>query len=146
MFGKEPIPACGFSLGLERILVVMDERKMFRKDIHNASADLLVTVNPYNREDEDKDLWSRESFQLATELRETGFRVLLFPTRNAKLSNQIRYASNLNIPFVCILGENEIANGAVALKDMATGEQESIPREGLLSRIRILAKELIVDN
>ena len=70
MFGKEQIPACGFSLGLERILVVMDERGMFPADIADSTAaDVMVTI------------WSEEtipeSLKLARELRSSGLRVTL---------------------------------------------------------------------
>jgi histidyl-tRNA synthetase len=70
MFGKEQIPACGFSLGLERILVVMDERGMFPPAIaESAPADVMVSM------------WSvetaAESLKLADELRGRGFRVLV---------------------------------------------------------------------
>ncbi|MBV9240940.1 MAG: histidine--tRNA ligase, partial [Acidobacteria bacterium] len=72
MFGKEQIPACGFSLGLERILVVMDERGMFPAKIaESAPADVLVTIW--------SDETASESLKLAQELRAAGLRVTLYP-------------------------------------------------------------------
>jgi histidyl-tRNA synthetase len=120
MFGKEQIPACGFSLGLERILVVMDERGMFPPEIAgSAPADVLVTI------------WSEEtlaeSLKLADELRQLGIRVTVYPEAD-KLGKQIKYADSIRVPYVCVLGESELAEGKITLKNMTTGEQKSLTR------------------
>jgi histidyl-tRNA synthetase len=119
MFGKEQIPACGFSLGLERILVVMEERGMFPKELETNSADVLITV--WNEES------IRESLKLASELRQQELRVLVYPEAD-KLGKQFKYASQINVPFVCVLGESELAENKVTLKNMETGEQETVAR------------------
>jgi len=119
MFGKDQIPACGFSLGLERIIVVMDERGMFPTDIENGSADVMVAV------------WSEESasesIALAESLRGAGLRVLVYPEVD-KLGKQFKYASQIGIPKVCVLGESEIAEGTVTIKDMESGDQVTVKR------------------
>ncbi|MFL6375388.1 MAG: histidine--tRNA ligase [Pyrinomonadaceae bacterium] len=120
MFGKEQIPACGFSLGLERILVVMDERGMFPPEIaDSAPADVLVTI------------WSdgtvAESLRLAQELRSNGLRVTLYPEPD-KLGKQIKYADSIKVPFVAVLGESELADGTVTIKNMKSGDQLTISR------------------
>ncbi len=127
MFGKEQIPACGFSLGLERILVVMDERTMFPPEIAGSTpADVLVTV------------WSDEtvveSLKLARELRIAGRRVTVYPEAE-KLGKQIKYADSVGIPWVCLLGENEIAEGKVTVKNMKTGEQVSVTRSSVAQHL-----------
>ena len=119
MFGKEQIPACGFSLGLERILVVMEERGMFPPEIaESRTADVMVTI------------WSEEtitdSLKLATELRNQGLRVTVYPEPD-KLSKQFKYADSINVPFVCVLGDEEKADGNVKLKNMATGDERKLP-------------------
>ena len=120
MFGKEQIPACGFSLGLERILVVMDERGMFPPDIAESTpADVMVTI--WNDET------IGESLKLANELRSAGLRVTVYPEAD-KLGKQIKYADSVKVPFVCVLGESEIADGKVTIKEMASGKQETIDR------------------
>jgi len=121
MFGKEQIPACGFSLGLERILVVMDEREMFPPEIAESTpADVMVTI------------WSEEtigdSLTLADDLRKQGLRVLLYPEAD-KLGKQIKYADSVGVPFVCVLGESEKAEGKVTLKNMKSGAQETVERK-----------------
>ncbi len=122
MFGKEQVPAVGFSLGLERILLIMDERKMFPDDLTANSADVMVTV--WNEET------IGESLKLANELRQQNLRVLVYPEAD-KLGKQFKYADSLNIPFVCILGENELAENKIAIKNLKTGEQENVERDKL---------------
>lgn len=126
MFSKEQIPACGFSLGLERILVVMAERGMFPKELDANSADVLVTV--WNADTIGK------SLKLAGKLRAEGLRVLVYPETD-KLGKQFKYADSIKIPFVCVLGETELAENKVTLKNMQTGEQETIAREETASKI-----------
>lgn len=120
MFGKEQIPACGFSLGLERILVVMDERGMFPAEIASSSAaDVLVTI------------WTdetiSESLKLARELRRAGLRVTVYPEAD-KVGKQMKYADAIEVPFVCVMGESELAQGQVTIKNMKSGEQTTVSR------------------
>lgn len=126
MFGKEQIPAVGFSIGLERILFVMEERGMFPEDLTANSADVMVTI--WNEET------AGESLKLAGELRAEGLRVLVYPEAD-KLGKQFKYADALNIPYVCVLGEAELAENKVALKNMKTGEQELVLREEIKSKV-----------
>ena len=127
MFGKEQIPACGFSIGLERILVVMEEREMFPPEIAaSAPADVMVTI--WNEES------IGESLKLANELRSRGLRVTVYPEAD-KLGKQLKYADSINIPWVCVLGESEVAAGEVTLKNMKTGQQETIGQNIIPDRI-----------
>ena len=128
MFGKEQIPACGFSLGLERILVVMDERGMFPPEIaDSAPADVMVT------------LWSEEtipeSLRLAAELRSQGLRVTVYPEPD-KLGKQFKYADSLKIAWVCVIGESELAAGNVTLKDLKRGDQRIVARNEIAEIVR----------
>ncbi|PYS80530.1 MAG: histidine--tRNA ligase, partial [Acidobacteria bacterium] len=122
MFSSRDIPACGFSLGLERIIVVMTERGMFPQDLERAAADVLVTV------------WDEESIKdslaFAGELRRSApaLRVDVYPEAD-KLGKQFKYASSRGVPFVVVIGDEERARGEVALKDMKTGEQRTVKRE-----------------
>ncbi len=127
MFGKEQIPAVGFSLGLERILLIMEERGMFPDDLTANSADVMITL--WNEES------AGESLKLAAELRATDLRVLVYPEAD-KLGKQFKYADSLTIPYVCILGENELAENKVAVKNLKTGEQETVAREQVAENIK----------
>ena len=129
MFGKEQIPACGFSLGLERILVVMDEREMFPPEIAGwAAADVMVTVW------DDKSFG--ESLKLARQLRSAGLRATVYPEAD-NVAKQFKFASQIKVPFVCVLGENEIASGNVTLKNMNSGEQETIEVSQIAKKIAL---------
>src|SRR6266850_25112 len=127
MFLGESVPACGFSLGLERIIVVMTERNMFPADVARGGVDTLVTI--WNHETR------AESLALAVELRRNGLRVDVYPEAD-KLGKQFKYASARNVPFVAILGDDERARGEVGLKDLRSGEQTSVRRSELSATIR----------
>jgi histidyl-tRNA synthetase len=128
MFGKEEIPACGFSLGLERIIVVMTERNMFPPELEQNSADVMVTI--WNEES------IAESLKLASELRKSGLRVLVYPEAD-KMGKQFKYAGQINVPYVCVLGDNELAENKVSLKNMKTGEQEIVAREEVVGKLKL---------
>ncbi|HMF56309.1 MAG TPA: histidine--tRNA ligase [Pyrinomonadaceae bacterium] len=127
MFSGQDVPACGFSLGLERIIVVMTEREMFPKNLTEAPAEIMVTI------------WNEatvaESVKLASELRGEGLKVDLY-TDADKIGKQFKYASARGIPFVAVLGDEERERGDVALKDMRTGEQMIMPREHVGATVR----------
>jgi histidyl-tRNA synthetase len=122
MFSGKDIPACGFSLGLERIIVVMTERDMFPENLGRTSADVLVTV--WNEES------VKDSLAFAAELRLSapGMRVDVYPEAD-KLGKQLKYASALGVPFVVVIGDDERARGEVTLKDMEAGKQRTLKRE-----------------
>ena len=131
MFLGRDVPACGFSLGLERIIVVMTERGMFPPSVGGGNADVMVTIwNDDARTD---------ALALAGELRSGGLRVDVYPEGD-KLGKQFKYASSRNVPFVAIIGDDERTNGTVSVKDMKSGEQQTIPRaeapEYIASRVR----------
>jgi len=119
MFLGRDVPACGFSLGLERIIVVMTERNMFPEGVVRGSVEVMVT------------LWNEDSradaLALASEMRGAGLRVDIYPDAE-KLGKQFKYASSRNVPFVAIVGDDERANGMVSIKDLRTGDQQAIAR------------------
>ncbi len=114
MFLGQSVPACGFSLGLERILVVMGERGMFPPNLTTTAADVMVAV--FDAAD------TRHAVRVAGLLRESGLRVLVYPDAD-KIGKQIKYADSLGIPFVAILGSNEIAAGTVTVKHLSAQTQ-----------------------
>ena len=124
MFLGQDVPACGFSLGLERILVVMTEREMFPATLATAPADVLMTIA--------SDELISESLVFACELRQSGLRVDLYPEAD-KLGKQFKYASAQGIPVVIVIGEDERQRGEVTIKNMESGEQRSIARNAARS-------------
>lgn len=130
-FLGQEIPACGFSLGLERIIVVMTEREMFPPQIVSAPADVMVSI--WNEES------IKDSIALAHELRTAGLRVDLYPEAD-KVGKQFKYASARLIPLVAVIGDDERARGEVSLKDLRSGEQQSVTRAGLVQAVRAALK------
>ncbi len=119
MFLGRDVPACGFSLGLERILVVMGERGMFPADLAGAGCDVMVTI--WNADAMD------DALALAAEFRQAGLRVEVYPEAD-KLGKQLKYASSRQVPFVAVVGDDERAAGTVSLKDLRSGQQHTVPR------------------
>ena len=128
MFLGQNIPACGFSLGLERIIVVMSERDMFPVNLLRSPAEVMIAV------------WrdaAQDALSLASELRAQGLRVDVYPDRDSKLGPQISYASKRSIPFVAFIGEDERDKGLVVLKNLKTGQQETIDRKDVAGLVKV---------
>ena len=127
MFLGRELPACGFSLGLERIIVVMMERAMFPESVVRGGLDVMVTIWSHETRD--------DSLAMASELRQAGLRVDLYPEAD-KIGKQFKYASARHAPFVAILGDDERARGVVAIKDLRSGEQASVSRADVAAFVR----------
>jgi histidyl-tRNA synthetase len=127
MFLGQAVPACGFSLGLERILVVMAEREMFPPTVHASPADVMVAVM------EGAD--APHALSLAGRLRAEGLRVLVYPEAD-KLGKQIKYADGRGVPMVAILGTDEIAAGTVTIKHLAAQTQSTHSQSAAAAAIR----------
>ncbi len=122
MFTNSELPACGFSLGIERILLAMEERGMF--DDEPAPADILVTV--WN------DDYVSHSLDLARDFRSAGLRADVYPDSD-RYGKQFKYADRRSVPYVALLAPDEVENDVVAIKDMKSGDQETIDREDVVS-------------
>jgi histidyl-tRNA synthetase len=127
MFLGSQVPACGISLGLERILVVMGQRGMFPPALVGRSADVMVTIWNANN--------AADAIRLAGELRAEGLRVDVYPEAD-KIGKQVKYADSRGIRFVTIVGDDETARGEVAVKNLSTGAQEILPRAQVAAFIR----------
>lgn len=134
MFSGEDVPACGISLGLERILVVMGERNMFPASLVASSADVMVVQWFAHR----TDLY----LGLATELRAAGLRVELYPEAPAEdnqkgaLVKQFQYAQARGIPFAAVIGKLELEAGTVSLRTLATRQDEPRPRADVAAYLK----------
>jgi histidyl-tRNA synthetase len=114
MFLGQNIPACGFSLGLERILVVMTERNMFPPTLATTPADVMIAMFDASG--------AGAAMGVAAALRKAGLRVLVYPDAE-KIGRQIKYADSRGIPFVALLGEDEIKAGTVTVKNLSAQTQ-----------------------
>ncbi len=112
LFGGQPTPATGISLGFERIVEVMKEKNMIKAD-----SNVKYFVAPVNDEVRD------DALRICQKLRKKGINCDT-DLMGRKLSKQLEYASSLNIPFVLIVGKEELKDDSVKLKNMKTGKEE----------------------
>jgi histidyl-tRNA synthetase len=127
MFSGQDVPACGLSLGLERILVVMSERQMFPPHIGVSSAEVMVAIR------DDTSRSAKESLSLATQLRLARIRTDLYPLTEATLGVQYKYGAGRGIPLAVVP-----ADEGVLIKDLRTREEFKVSREELVVRLREL--------
>ena len=126
-FSKQGYPATGTSFGIERIIDVMEEFDMFPTSVGKTVTQVLVTVF-------DADL-AQESLKLATLLRQDGIRTEVY-SRPTRLSTQIKYADTKGIPYAVILGSDELEAGKVAIRNLASREQQIVPRVEFVEHIQ----------
>ena len=126
-FSKQGYPATGTSFGIERIIDVMEEFDMFPATVGKTVTQVLVTVF-------DAEL-AQESLKLATLLRQDGIRTEVY-CRSTRLSTQIKYADTKGIPYAVILGSDELEAGRVAIRNLASREQQIVPREEFVEHIQ----------
>ena len=135
MFGKQAVPAVGFSLGLERILLVMEEREMYPSlQVGPQLVLCSMGVEPAS------------VFKVAEALREQGLRVEIYP-EPAKLGKQLQYADSEGIrsPCAAILGEDELNNGTLTLKALASGVQSTVPIPEVSASLEALLAAPVAD-
>lgn len=118
--GRQQIPATGGSFGIERICVILKDRKLV--DLGKATAQVLVTVFD--------DTCMKESLMVARSLRQEGIRALLYP-ESVPLGKQFKYADRKSISWVVIIGPDEVKAKKVLLKNMNTGKQNLLDQEEL---------------
>ena len=126
------LPGVGISIGLTRLFYVLGEQGMLNPDLPTAPADVLIL--PMTEE-------LTPAIELATRLRTAGIRTQLY-TEQKKFKAKMNYADKLGVPYVVFLGEDEIAQGVVACKDMKTGEQTKLEAAATVYRIKAGLAEL----
>ena len=124
MFTGKQVPAVGFSLGLERILLLMDERHLF--PAFPMSAKVMLCPLPGTP--------LAPVIGLACRLRQAGVRVELYPEQS-KLGRQLAAADDMQIPYALIIGSDELARQAYSLKHLASGAQEVLDEAALLAHL-----------
>ncbi len=115
-YTDKKLPGVGISIGLTRLFYVLGEQGYLNDQLVTAPADVLILPMT-------EDLTAAISF--ATQLRQAGVRAQVYGEQK-KFKAKMSYADKLGIPYVAFLGEEEIAQGVVKIKDMATGEQQAL--------------------
>jgi histidyl-tRNA synthetase len=117
IFGMPDVSGVGISFGADRIYDVMVGLNLFPENL--TAATKVVFVNLGEKE-------AIASLALVNQLRHLGVSAELYPD-SAKMKKQMEYANRRQIPFVVIIGSNELEQGVATLKNMATGEQQTLP-------------------
>ena len=123
LFGVPNIPGVGISFGVDRIYDVLEELDLFPADVHTGTQVLFFNLGEAE---------SKLAFNLMQQLRQKGVRSELYHEQ-AKFDKQFKYAEKKNIPFVIIIGEKELQETTYNIKNLATGQQETISTGSLLT-------------
>jgi histidyl-tRNA synthetase len=125
--GGQPLPGVGFAMGDMVLSVILEELGLLPSDREDSPARVMVTVF-----DKDTQL---ASYQLGSELRREGIPVYTYPTPD-KMGKQFKHADRIGARIAVVLGPDEIQGGTVAIKDLSTREQTTVPREELFRAIQ----------
>ncbi|WP_373523307.1 histidine--tRNA ligase [Aquiflexum sp.] len=125
VFGLEGVSGVGFSFGVDRLYDVMDELGIFPVESLDKTKVLITHFD---------DKGFAYGLKILKTLRNRGVSSELFP-EIAKIKKQFTYADKKGIPYVIVLGDTEINNGVVSLKNLATGQQESMELEAAIEKI-----------
>ena len=115
-YTDKQLPGVGISIGLTRLFYVLNEQGLLSDEIITAPCDALVL--PMTGE-------MGPAVSAATALRRAGVRTQLYGEQK-KFKAKMNYADRIGVPYVVLLGEDEIAAGVVSVKDMASGEQQKL--------------------
>ena len=125
LFGGDPTPATGISFGVDRVTMVLEEKEAF-KDL-SLGADVYIA--PVN---EDVVL---KAIEITQSLRRAGVSAIV-DLMGRRLGKQFEYADKKGIPTVVVVGEKDLAEASVTVRDMKTGDQEKVKVDELPSRLK----------
>ncbi|MCJ8166394.1 histidine--tRNA ligase [Pontibacter sp. E15-1] len=125
MFGLPGVSGVGFSFGVDRIYDVLDELQLFPSSSQVGTKVLLVQF------DKASELYALPVLQ---QLRDAGIAAELYP-EPAKLKKQMGYADQKNIPYVILIGSEEMATGKLKLRNMQQGEQQDLTLEEIITKL-----------
>ena len=126
VFGMSGMSGVGISFGADRIYDVLNQLDLYPKEAVNATQLLFVNFG-------DKE--AAYCLPILSQARNAGIRAEIYPD-SAKMKKQMSYANDKNIPFVAIVGENEMNEGKLTLKNMTTGEQSLVTPDELLTIVK----------
>lgn len=126
VFGMPGVSGTGFSFGVDRLYDAMEELRLFPKDTGTSSKVLIAHMD-------DKCL--RSGLGLLRAIRSSGIASEIYP-EEAKLKKQLEYANKKMIPFVIVIGPDELASGRFGLKNMQSGDQQALSLEQIISAVK----------
>lgn len=125
IFGMPGISGVGISFGADRIYDVLNQLGLYPEEVTTATQILFINFGEKETE---------YCLPILSDLRAAGIRAEIYPDA-AKMKKQMQYANVKAVPFVALVGENEMSAGMVTLKNMTTGEQQMVPAAELLSHL-----------
>lgn len=125
VFGLPGVSGVGFSFGVDRLYDVLEELKRFPQESHSGTRLLLAYFDEKG---------FAYALGLLGQFRKAGIKTEIYPEQT-KIKKQFEFATKKEIPFLGICGDQEIADGTVALKNLATGHQESLAIAEAISRL-----------
>ena len=126
VFGVSGLSGVGISFGADRIYDVLNQLDLYPKDITSSVKVMFVNFGEAE---------AKAASVIVNRLRRAGISSLLYPD-SAKMKKQMAFANAENIPYVAIIGEQELADGTVALKNMESGEQLTLTPDELIEKLR----------
>ncbi|MEO1053323.1 MAG: histidine--tRNA ligase [Bacteroidota bacterium] len=126
VFGLKGLSGIGFSFGVDRLFDVLEELDLFPEEVISSS-EVLITYF----DDESK----AYGLSVLGELRKQDISAEIYPD-SAKIKKQLGYADKKSIPYVVLIGQNEVKSGQLSVKDMKQGTQDSLSVDALVSRIK----------
>ena len=126
IFGLENVSGVGISFGLDRIYLVLEELNRFPNTISKSVEALFINFGPQEA------LFCMKAIK---QLREAGISAELYPDA-AKMKKQMNHANKRHIPFVILVGAEEVENNSYTIKDMSSGEQSQVSFEDLLQMLK----------
>lgn len=117
IFGMEGVSGVGMSFGADRIYDVLEKLDKFPKNVSTSTKVLFVNFGITEE---------KYCLQILRKLHSAGISAEIYPDTGAKMKKQMSYADAKKIPYVIIIGENEIKSGKLSLKNMQTGEQKEL--------------------
>ena len=126
IFGMPGLSGVGISFGVDRIYDVLNALDLYPKDSLTTSQILFINFGEKE---------TAYCMPIVAKVRQAGIRAELYPD-SAKMKKQMAYANAKQIPFVALAGDNEIAEGKITLKNMATGDQQLVTPDQLIDIIK----------
>lgn len=126
IFGLKDVSGVGISFGADRIYDVLNQLNRYPQEAANATRVLFVNFG------QTEALWCMKALK---KLRAAGISAELYPSAE-KMKKQMSYADSRAIPFVVLVGENEIASNTLSVKDMQKGEQSQLTIEQLIEKVK----------
>ena len=124
-YTDKKLPGVGISIGLTRLFYKLNELNALKEEQNSIAKVLVVSMVEDNS----------KALEVATALRNKNINAEVY-LENKKIKAKFKYADKLDIPYVIVIGEDEIANNTVTLKNMQTGEQETLKIEEVIKKIK----------